>query len=200
MRVEVVTHALLAHKLTLLRDERTASPQFRELVGEIAAMLGQEATRDLDLATGPRPLLVPILRAGLGMLEPVLRLLPSAEVGFLGMRRDESTHIASTYMERFPPDISSRHAIVLDPMLATGGSMVDAIGYLVGRGVARITCVCIVAAPEGVEAVRNAVRAQWPEHEESVRLVLGVIDLGLNAQGRIVPGLGDAGDRLYGVA
>src|SRR5512133_2398658 len=171
MRVHVADHQLISHKLTYLRDKRTDSPTFRRLVDELVTLLAYEATREVRVepfeietpvapTTGiklsnPKPLIVPILRAGLGMLEGMVRLLPSAEVGFLGMQRNEETLEAFTYANRLPDDLTGRQVFVLDPMLATGGSMADAITFLVDRGADDITAVCLLAAPEGVEHLRE---------------------------------------------
>ncbi len=205
----VVDHPLVAHKLTALRDERTDSPTFRRLADELVTLLAYEATRDVrvepsDINTpvspttgvrlsSPKPLVVPILRAGLGMLDGMVRLLPTAEVGFLGMVRNEETLQASTYAERLPDDLSGRQCYVLDPMLATGGSLISAIEFLFKRGAVDVTCVCILAAPEGLAAVEAATA------DREVTIVLGALDDHLNENGYIIPGLGDAGDRLYGV-
>jgi len=211
MDVHVADHPLIAHKLTYLRDKRTDSPTFRRLAEELMTLLAYEATRDVRVepfeietpvaaTTGiklsnPKPLIVPILRAGLGMLEGMVALLPSAEVGFLGMQRNEETLEPVTYANRLPDDLTGRQVFVLDPMLATGGSMADAITYLVQRGADDITAVCLLAAPEGVEHLRQ----QTEKLNVPVKVVLGTIDERLNEKGYIVPGLGDAGDRLYGV-
>lgn len=211
MRVHVADHPLIAHKLTYLRDKRTDSPTFRRLAEELMTLLAYEATRDVRVepfeietpvspTTGiklsnPKPLIVPILRAGLGMLEGMVRLLPSAEVGFLGMQRNEETLEAITYANRLPDDLSGRQVYVLDPMLATGGSMVDAIRFLLERGADDITAVCLLAAPEGIAHLE----ASLADAGVPVQLVTGSIDERLNELGYIVPGLGDAGDRLYGV-
>ena len=208
MRVHVADHPLIAHKITLLRDENTPSSNFRELAEELVILLGYEATRELKtdavtvttpVATAagqalskPRPLVVPILRAGLGLLSGMLRLLPSAEVGFIGMVRDEETLQPSIYAERLPKDLTGRQAFVLDPMLATGGSLIGTLDYLFDRGVAEVIAVCLIGAPEGVAAVTEAMG------DRDVTLVLGSLDEKLNEVGYIVPGLGDAGDRLYG--
>ncbi|WP_168914844.1 uracil phosphoribosyltransferase [Microcella flavibacter] len=208
MRVHVADHPLITHKLTVLRDERTSSPTFRALTEELVTLLAYEATRDVRVeevtiqtpvtqAVGvaisePRPLVVPILRAGLGMLEGMVKLMPSAEVGFLGMVRNEETLEPSVYAERLPDDLSNRQCFVLDPMLATGGSLLSAIEYLFARGAQDVTCVCILAAPEGLAAIEKAVEGR------DVTIVLGALDEKLNEHGYIVPGLGDAGDRLYG--
>lgn len=212
MRVINPDHRLIAHKLTYLRDERTDSPTFRRLAEELMTLLAYEATREVRIepfeirtpvaaTTGiklsnPKPLVVPILRAGLGMLEGMARLLPSAEVGFLGMQRDEETLEAITYANRLPDDLTGRQVYVLDPMLATGGSMADAIHYLAERGADDITAVCLLAAPEGIAHLEESVAPLTA----TVTLVTGAIDEKLNEVGYIVPGLGDAGDRLYGVA
>ena len=212
MRVINPDHPLIAHKLTYLRDERTDSPTFRRLAEELMTLLAYEATRDVRVepfeirtpvapTTGiklskPKPLVVPIRRAGLGMLEGMVRLLPSAEVGFLGMSRNEETLIPTTYANRLPDDLSGRQVYVLDPMLATGGSMADALNFLVDRGADDITAITLLAAPEGIEHMRTSLKDVAP----SITLVTGAIDECLNEVGYIVPGLGDAGDRLYGVA
>lgn len=210
MRIHVVDHPLVAHKLTTLRDERTDSPTFRRLADELVTLLAYEATRDVrtelvDITTPvapttgvrlshPRPLVVPIIRAGLGMLDGMLRLLPTAEVGFLGMIRDESTLQASTYANRMPGDLSGRQVFVLDPMLATGGTLAAAVGELIRRGASDVTAICLLAAPEGVERLESDL-AGVP-----VTVVTGALDEGLNGRGFIVPGLGDAGDRMFGQA
>lgn len=210
MRTHVVDHPLVAHKLTTLRDKRTDSPTFRRLADELVTLLAYEATRDVrteqvDIATpvaettgvrlsSPKPLVVPILRAGLGMLEGMVRLLPTAEVGFLGMIRDEETLQASTYATRMPDDLSGRQVYVLDPMLATGGTLVAAIKELISRGADDVTALCLLAAPEGVEVMEREL-AGTP-----VTVVTASVDERLNELGYIVPGLGDAGDRMYGTA
>jgi uracil phosphoribosyltransferase len=210
MDLLVVDHPLVAHKLTALRDVDTDSPTFRRLVDELVTLLAYEATRDVRVtereivtpvapATGvqlarPLPLVVPILRAGLGMLDGMTRLLPTAEVGFLGMIRNEETLQASTYANRLPDDLSGRQVYLLDPMLATGGTLAAAIEYLFERGADDVTAICLLGAPEGVEAIRERLGDQL-----SVRIVIAAMDEGLNDVGYIVPGLGDAGDRLYGV-
>jgi uracil phosphoribosyltransferase len=210
MRVIVVDHPLITHKLTILRDKNTPSSVFRKLTDELVTLLAYEATRDVRVVphrietpvaptegvilAEPRPLVVPILRAGLGMLDGMLRLLPTAETGFLGMIRDEKTLQPSVYAERLPADLTGRQCYVLDPMLATGGSLIAAIEFLFERGATDVTAVCLLGSPEGVELVTRAVAGR------SVTLVLGALDERLNDHGYIVPGLGDAGDRLYGVA
>lgn len=211
MRVQVADHPLIAHKLTYLRDERTDSPTFRRLTEELVTLLAYEATRSVRVepfeistpvapTTGiklssPKPLVVPILRAGLGMLEGMVRLLPSAEVGFLGMQRNEETLEAITYANRLPDDLSGRQCYVLDPMLATGGTLAISLKYLVDRGADDITAVTLLCAPEGIEALDAALQGL----DVPITLVTGAIDERLNEKGYIVPGLGDAGDRLYGV-
>jgi uracil phosphoribosyltransferase len=211
MKVHVANHPLISHKLTVLRDERTDSPTFRRLVEELVTLLAYEATRDVKTVsvkiktpvtetTGlkmaePRPVVVPILRAGLGMLEGMTKLLPTAQVGFLGMVRDEKTLQASTYANRLPDDLSGRHCFVLDPMLATGGTLVAAFNFLIERGAAEITAICLLAAPEGIKIVEDA----FKNSGVPITLVTGSLDEKLNEHGYIVPGLGDAGDRLYGV-
>ncbi|HMH58093.1 MAG TPA: uracil phosphoribosyltransferase [Galbitalea sp.] len=208
MRVHVADHPLITHKLTVLRDKTTPSPTFRALAEELVTLLAYEATRGVRVeavtvmtpvgeAQGlalsePRPLVVPILRAGLGMLEGMVKLVPTAEVGFLGMVRNEETLQPDIYAERLPDDLSNRQCFVLDPMLATGGSLIAAINYLFDRGAVDVTCVCLIAAPEGLAAVEAATVGR------DVTIVVGAKDEKLNEVGYIVPGLGDAGDRLYG--
>jgi uracil phosphoribosyltransferase len=210
MRLLVVDHPLVAHKLTALRDRDTDSPTFRRLADELVTLLAYEATRGVRVeqheiltpvapATGvkltqPKPVVIPILRAGLGMLEGMTRLIPTAEVGFLGMVRNEETLQASTYANRLPDDLTGRQVYLLDPMLATGGTLVMAIQYVMDRGASDVTAICLLGAPEGVEAIRKAIGDDAP-----VQIVLAGMDAGLNDIGYIVPGLGDAGDRLYGV-
>ena len=211
MRIHVADHPLVAHKLTALRDERTDSLTFRRLADELVTLLAYEATRDVrtepveittPVATttgvrlaAPKPLVVPILRAGLGMLDGMMRLLPTAEVGFLGMIRDEETLLASTYATRLPDDLSGRQCYVLDPMLATGGTLVAAINFLRDRGADDITAICLLAAPEGLAVMEQ----EFGSSAVPVTVVLAGLDEKLNEVGYIVPGLGDAGDRLYGV-
>jgi uracil phosphoribosyltransferase len=211
MKVHVANHPLISHKLTVLRDERTDSPTFRRLVEELVTLLAYEATRDVKTVsvkiktpvtetTGlkmaePRPVVVPILRAGLGMLEGMTKLLPTAQVGFLGMVRDEKTLQASTYANRLPEDLAGRQCFVLDPMLATGGTLVAAFNFLIERGATEITAICLLAAPEGIKIVEDA----FKDSGVPITLVTGSLDEKLNEHGYIVPGLGDAGDRLYGV-
>ena len=205
MRVHVADHPLITHKLTVLRDKRTPSPVFRQLTEELMTLLAYEATRSVrvepyeietpvTLTTGvrisePRPLVVPILRAGLGMLDGMLDLIPTAPVAHLGMYRDEITHEPHEYYAKMPDYIAERSVLLVDPMLATGGSLCAAIDALRKRGVKDISACVIVASPEGVQAVL--------EHDPSVRLFTCAIDEGLNEDAYIVPGLGDAGDRIF---
>ncbi len=211
MHVHVADHPLISHKLTVLREKHTDSPTFRRLTEELVTLLAYEATRDVRVEpveietpvaptsgvrlSTPRPLVVPILRAGLGMLEGMQRLLPTAEVGFLGMIRNEDTLQASTYAERLPEDLSGRQCYVLDPMLATGGTLSAAIEFLVNRGADHITAITLLAAPEGIARVE----ADLTGVDVPVTLVTAALDEKLNELGYIVPGLGDAGDRLYGI-
>ena len=211
MRVIVADHPLITHKLTVLRDKNTNSQVFRHLVEELVTLLAYEATREVKIhgveietpvtkTTGallstPRPVVVPILRAGLGMLEGMMRVIPSADVGFLGMVRNEKTLKASTYANRLPEDLRGRQCYILDPMLATGGTLVSAFNFLIERGAQDITAVCLIAAPEGVKVVERA----FENSNFPITIVTGALDEKLNEHGYIVPGLGDAGDRLYGV-
>ena len=210
MRVTVLDHPLVAHKLSVLRDKDTSSPVVRLLVEELVTLLAYEATRDVRVEpvtvrtpvaetqgialAYPRPLVVPILRAGLGMLEGMTRLIPTAEVGFLGMARDDTTLDIITYAERLPDDLTGRQVYVLDPMLATGGTLSEAIKFLYRRGAEQITCVCLLAAPEGLDRLTREL------DDSEVNVVLASVDERLDENAYIVPGLGDAGDRLYGVA
>jgi uracil phosphoribosyltransferase len=211
MRVHIADHPLIAHKLTALRDKNTDTPTFRRLADELVTLLAYEATRDVrvepvDIETpvaptrgiklaSPKPLVVPILRAGLGMLDGMVRLLPTAEVGFLGMVRNEITLEATTYANRLPEDLSGRQCYVLDPMLATGGTLSAAIRYLVDLGADDITAITLLSAPEGIARLE----ADTADLDVPVSIVTGAIDEKLNEHGYIVPGLGDAGDRLYGI-
>lgn len=205
-RVTVVDHPLVQHKLTIMRDKTTGTKQFRELVREIALLEGYEATRSLPLedvevttplatATGKRVAgkkvaVLPILRAGLGMVEGVLELVPAARVGHIGMERDEETHEPREYYCKLPADISERLCLVVDPMLATGGSAIAAIEYLRRQGARDIELMVIIAAPEGIAAVLEA--------DPGVHIFTCSVDERLNDNAYILPGLGDAGDRIFG--
>jgi len=211
MRVHTADHPLIAQKLTALRDKRTDTPTFRRLADELVTLLAYEATRDVrvekvDIETpvastrgsklaSPKPLVVPILRAGLGMLDGMVRLLPTAEVGFLGMVRNETTLEATTYANRLPEDLSGRQCYLLDPMLATGGTLAAAIHYLVDLGADDITAITLLSAPEGIARLE----LETADLHVPISIVTGAIDEKLNERGYIVPGLGDAGDRLYGI-
>jgi len=203
--IHEMTHPLILHKISMIRDENTTVKDFRELVYEISLLMGYEATRDLKMVEAPvkTPLtettgkfierqvaLVPILRAGLGMVDALMSLIPAAKVGHVGLYRDHETLEPKEYYSKLPPDIDKRQVIVLDPMLATGGSAAAAIDFIKQRGAKRIKLMCIIAAPEGVEAIKAA--------HPDVEVFIGTIDEKLNEKGYIVPGLGDAGDRLFG--
>ncbi|MFD0927252.1 uracil phosphoribosyltransferase [Williamsia deligens] len=205
MDVTVVDHPLAHARLTTLRDRRTDNAAFRGALADLTQMLVYEALTDAPEAdvdietpvtatTGSRlaspPLLVPVLRAGLGMVEQAHAMIPEANVGFVGIARDEATHQPVPYLESLPEDLSRTPVFVLDPMLATGGSMVHTIGLLAGRGARDVTAVCVVAAPEGIAALAQC--------SPPVRLVTAAVDDGLNDDAYIVPGLGDAGDRQFG--
>lgn len=205
-KVVVINHPLVQHKLTYLRDENTGSKEFRELVGELAMLLTYEATRDLPLEettvktpvaeaktfvlAGKKLGIVPILRAGLGMVDGMTRLIPAARVGHIGLYRDPQTLKPVDYYSKLPPDTSERDMIIVDPMLATGGSAVAGIDVIKRAGAKSVKLVCIIAAPEGVEAVQKA--------HPDVDIFIAAIDEKLNDHGYIIPGLGDAGDRLFG--
>ena len=210
MRIHVADHPLITHKLTVLRDKNTPSPVFRQLVEELVTLLAYEATREVRTTkveietpvtkteglklSHPRPIIIPILRAGLGMLEGIVKLLPTAEVGFLGIKRDEETLQPYTYANRLPDDLTNRQVFIIDPMLATGGTLIDSIDYVLERGATDVTCICLIGSPEGLKAVEDHIG------NKDVKIVLGALDQKLNEVGYIVPGLGDAGDRLYGLA
>lgn len=210
MELHVLNHPLVDHKLTVLRDKNTPSNIFRELVSELVSLEAYEATRNLELVdkqidtpicpmsgkhlAEPRPMVVPILRAGLGMLDGMTRLMPTAEVGFLGMKRDEATLDIITYANRLPDDLTGRQCFLLDPMLATGGTLVAATHYLAERGAKDVTAINIIAAPEGLERLKKDI-----DPSIDFKVVVCAVDEKLNEQSYIVPGLGDAGDRLYGL-
>ncbi len=211
MQTLVVDHPLIAHKLTALRDESTDSPTFRRLTDELVTLLAYEATREVRVqpvtvrtpvgdAQGvrmarPEPLVVPVLRAGIGMLDGMIRLLPTAEVGFVGLARDEESLVAATYANRLPANLADRDVFVLDPMLATGGTLETVITMLGDREAASVTAVSLLAAPEGVDRLAGAFPGDEPL---PVRVVIAGMDERLNDRGYIIPGLGDAGDRLFG--
>ncbi len=204
--IHVIKNALLNHKIAAMRDKDTPVATFRSLVHDVAIIEMAEALRDFPtltkeittpLETTPQQVideskicLVPILRAGLGMSDSISSLLPHAPVGHIGMYRDETTHEAHEYYSRFPKDLGSKHVFLLDPMLATGGSAIDAIRQLRAHGAKEITFLCIIAAPEGVEKVKK----EFPE----VPVYIGALDRELNSNCYILPGLGDAGDRIFG--
>lgn len=205
-KIIVLDHPLIQHKLTYIRDKNTGTKAFRELVDEVAMLMAFEITRDLPLEdktvetplmkteakvlSGKKIGLIPILRAGLGMVDGMLNLLPAAKVGHVGLYRDPETLKPVEYYIKLPTDIEERELIVIDPMLATGGSANDAIESLKKRGAKHIRLMCLVAAPEGIEVIREA--------HPDVDIYLGAMDEGLTKDGYIYPGLGDAGDRLYG--
>lgn len=205
MRISIVDHPLAQARLTLLRDERSDNAAFRAAASDLGTMLIYEASRDLPLenfptqtpvalAEGARlkrpPIIVPIIRAGLSMIDPALSMIPDAQVGFIGMARDEKTHEPVPYLEALPEDLRGQPVFIVDPMLATGGSLLNSIRLLVDRGATDITAVCMVSAQPGVDALSNS--------GLPVKLVTAVIDPGLDDNAYIVPGLGDAGDRMYG--
>ena len=205
--VHILDHPLIQHKVSILRDKNTGVKEFREVVGEIAALMCYEATRDLPLEdvtietpiatgtfkrlAGKKLAIVPILRAGLGMVDTIIDLIPSAKVGHIGLYRDPETHNPVEYYCKMPADISEREVIVVDPMLATGGSAIAACGFLKNKyGCRHIKLMCIIGAPEGIAAMQNA--------HPDVDIFVAAKDERLNEHGYIVPGLGDAGDRIFG--
>ena len=205
-RFQIIDHPLVQHKLHILRDKNTSTKQFRELVTELAIFEGYEAMRDFPLEdvevetplektvckriAGKKVAIIPILRAGLGMVDGILDLVPSARVGHVGMYRDPETHEPHQYYCKFPPDVDKRTCLIADPMLATGGSMTAAIKFLRDAGVKDIRALTLVSAPEGVHAVLG--------YDPDVRLYTCALDRELNKDAYILPGLGDAGDRIYG--
>lgn len=205
MEIRIIDHPLAASRLTIMRNENTDNVGFRAALADLGAMLIYEASRDLKTETFPiqtpvspaegtrlenPPIIVPVIRAGLGMIDPALSMIPDAQVGFIGLARNEETHEPVPYLEALPEDLSGRSVFIVDPMLATGGSLLYAIHLLVERGATDITAVCMVSAQPGVDALANS--------GLPVRLVTATIDPSLNEDAYIVPGLGDAGDRLYG--
>lgn len=205
-QLHIIDHPLVQHKISLLRDRNTGTKEFRELVAEIAMLICYEATRDLPLKeiemetplavaktkviSGRKVAFIPILRAGLGMIDGVTSLVPAAKIGHIGIFRDPETKEPVTYYSKFPEDIAERHAIVVDPMLATGNSAIAAISELKKLGVKNIKFMCIICSPEGAEALEKA--------HPDVEIYTGVMDQGLNEDKFIVPGVGDAGDRIFG--
>ena len=205
-KFQVISHPLIQHKLSILRQTSTSTKDFRELVNEIAMLMGYEVSRDLPVEdveiqtpmaktvlkqlSGKKLAIVPILRAGIGMVDGLLSLVPAAKVGHIGMYRDEETLQPVEYLVKLPEDIDQRQIFVVDPMLATGGSAILAIDSLKKRGAANIKFVCLVAAPEGVKALKEA--------HPDIDIYTAALDEKLNENGYIVPGLGDAGDRLFG--
>ena len=204
--LHIVDHPLVTHKLSIMRNKKTGSKDFRELLEEIAMLMGYELTRDLPLTdvtietpltkmkakmiAGKKLAIVPILRAGLGMVDGLLSLIPVAKVGHIGLYRDPKTHLPVEYYCKLPPDVAERIVILVDPMLATGGSAVDALTMLKQRGCKQIRFMCLVAAPEGVKKVQEA--------HPDVDIYTAALDECLNEHAYIVPGLGDAGDRIFG--
>ena len=204
--LHVMTHPLIRHKITMLRMENTGTSEFRKLVEEISMLMGYEAlsdlkTKDIEIRTpvedtiqpvidGKKMAIVPILRAGLGMVGGLLALVPNAKIGHIGMFRDETTHKPHVYYCKLPPFIDQRQIIVVDPMLATGGSLCDAVSEIKKQGGKDIKCMCIIAAPEGIQ--------KFSDTHPDVPLYVGCIDRCLNSNAYICPGLGDAGDRIFG--
>jgi len=204
--LHVLDHPLIQHKLSILRDKNTGVKEFREVVGEIAALMCYEATRNLPLENvtietpiatgtfkrlaGKKIAIVPILRAGLGMVDTIIDLIPSAKVGHIGLYRDPETHNPVAHYRKMPPDISERDVIIVDPMLATGGSASAAITFIKGYGCKNIKLMNIIGCPEGIEVIQR-------DHPD-VDLYVAAVDERLNENKYIVPGLGDAGDRIFG--
>lgn len=206
MNVKILDHPLLQHKLTQIRKEKTSTMNFRKLMSEMGGLMTYEMTRDLLLeeveiktpvalmrskvVVGPKMVIVPILRAGLGMVDGILQMIPSARIGHIGIVRDEETLQPHEYYAKFPEGLAQRDVFIVDPMLATGGSAIAAVDAVKKRGATRIKLVCLVGAPEGVRAINEA--------HPDVEVYLVSLDAGLNEKGYIVPGLGDAGDRIFG--
>lgn len=204
--LHLIEHPLIQHKISLMRDKNTGSKEFRELVAETAMLMCYEATRDLPLKeveietpvavaktkviSGRKLAFIPILRAGLGMCEGAIKLVPAAKIGHIGTFRDETNHESVKYYSKLPEDIAERHAIIVDPMLATGGSVNMAIKELKEKGCTNIKAMCIIASPEGIKAVEEA--------NPDVEIYCGAVDKGLDENKYIIPGLGDAGDRIFG--
>ncbi len=204
--VHILDHPLIKHKISLLRDKNTGTNEFRKITDEIAMLMGYEALRDLPLEeirvetpieacmtpvlTGMKPAIIPILRAGLGMVGGLLSLLPTAKVGHIGLYRDELTHLPQQYYCKFPQPIKERTIIITDPMLATGGSAIDAVYKVKEEGGSNIKFMAIIAAPEGLKALSEA--------HPDIEIYIGQLDRGLNENAYICPGLGDAGDRIFG--
>ncbi len=202
----IMDHALISHKIAVLRDEKTGTRDFRIIAGEIAILMSYEVFREMPtvpvkiktpvaeteerMLSGRKPVIVPILRAGLGMMNGVLEVMPSAKVGHIGLSRDEATHDVREYYCNLPSHMDERIAVITDPMLATGGSAVEAVNMLKERGCRDIRFMCIIAAPEGLEKLRSA--------HPDIDIYVGSLDRKLNENAYIVPGLGDAGDRIFG--
>lgn len=205
-QLHIIDHPMIQHKLTIMRDKNTGSKDFRELLKEISLLMGYEVSRDFPLKeveietpmqkmtakkiSGKKVAIVPILRAGLGMMDGLLTLIPVAKVGFIGLYRNEETHKPVFYYCKLPKDISERHVILTDPMLATGGSACDAVDLLKEKGCTNIRLMCLVSAPEGIKAVQ--------ERHPDVDIYTASVDEKLNDTAYILPGLGDAGDRIFG--
>lgn len=205
-KINEINHPLIQHKLSIIRDKNTSTKDIKELVSEVATLMTFEVTKNLELEDvkvetpicvadckrlkGKKLAIIPILRAGLGFVEGILKVIPSAKIGHIGMYRDEETLQPVEYFCKLPNDIGERDVIVVDPMLATGGSAIDAIGQLMKKGAKKIKFMCLIAAPEGIKALND----KYPD----IEIYIGQIDERLNDKGYIVPGLGDAGDRLFG--
>lgn len=205
-KVSIIDHPLILHKLAFIRSKHTGSKDFRELVSEVSMLMAYEVTRDLNMEdveietpictttckmlAGKKVAIVPILRAGLGMVDGMLSLIPAAKVGHIGLYRDEETLQPVEYFCKLPQDIAERDVIVVDPMLATGGSAIDALSLLKAKGAKSLKLMCLISSPEGVEAIQKV--------HPDVNIYVASVDEKLNEKGYIVPGLGDAGDRLFG--